>query len=167
MTECCIKKGCVYWSAKLLLMFLVMCCFFACPYRGKRFVALKVVKSAQHYTETALDEIQLLKCVSTCLLAKLHFGRMNVKRVRLYAGRGLGGTVICNPIKLSAVLQKCHQADTGVFLPDSFRLEIFFLFKPWPETACPVFTASKTPPFPIPCLKWQGDCPGDIHGLQE
>ncbi|XP_023691620.2 uncharacterized protein srpk3 [Paramormyrops kingsleyae] len=29
----------------------------------KRFVALKIVKSAQHYTETALDEIKLLKCV--------------------------------------------------------------------------------------------------------
>nr|XP_039263594.1 SRSF protein kinase 3-like isoform X1 [Styela clava] len=29
----------------------------------KRFVAMKVVKSAQHYTETALDEIKLLKCV--------------------------------------------------------------------------------------------------------
>uniref|UniRef100_A0A8C9UYF8 non-specific serine/threonine protein kinase n=2 Tax=Scleropages formosus TaxID=113540 RepID=A0A8C9UYF8_SCLFO len=29
----------------------------------KRFVALKVVKSARHYTETALDEIKLLKCV--------------------------------------------------------------------------------------------------------
>lgn len=29
----------------------------------KRFVALKVVKSAIHYTETALDEIKLLKCV--------------------------------------------------------------------------------------------------------
>ncbi|KAK7793906.1 hypothetical protein R5R35_003583 [Gryllus longicercus] len=31
--------------------------------QGKRFVALKVVKSAGHYTETALDEIKLLKCV--------------------------------------------------------------------------------------------------------
>ncbi|GIY15024.1 hypothetical protein CDAR_526371 [Caerostris darwini] len=30
---------------------------------GKRFVALKVVKSAAHYTETALDEIKLLRCV--------------------------------------------------------------------------------------------------------
>lgn len=30
---------------------------------GKRFVALKVVKSASHYTETALDEIKLLRCV--------------------------------------------------------------------------------------------------------
>jgi len=29
----------------------------------KSFVALKVVKSAAHYTETALDEIKLLKCV--------------------------------------------------------------------------------------------------------
>ncbi|KAM9343197.1 SRSF protein kinase 3 [Pholidichthys leucotaenia] len=29
----------------------------------KRFVALKVVKSAPHYTETALDEIRLLRCV--------------------------------------------------------------------------------------------------------
>ncbi|XP_065348491.1 SRSF protein kinase 3-like isoform X2 [Cloeon dipterum] len=29
---------------------------------AKQFVALKVVKSASHYTETALDEIKLLKC---------------------------------------------------------------------------------------------------------
>uniref|UniRef100_A0A8C5W4B9 non-specific serine/threonine protein kinase n=1 Tax=Microcebus murinus TaxID=30608 RepID=A0A8C5W4B9_MICMU len=31
--------------------------------QGRRSVAMKVVKSAQHYTETALDEIKLLKCV--------------------------------------------------------------------------------------------------------
>lgn len=30
---------------------------------SKRFVALKVVKSADHFTETALDEVKLLKCV--------------------------------------------------------------------------------------------------------
>ncbi|XP_018652256.1 serine/threonine kinase [Schistosoma mansoni] len=30
---------------------------------SKRFVAMKVVKSAPHYTETALDEIKLLSCV--------------------------------------------------------------------------------------------------------
>ncbi len=35
--------------------------------REKKFVALKVVKSAPHYTETALDEIKLLKCVSIYL----------------------------------------------------------------------------------------------------
>ena len=32
-------------------------------YRKARYVALKVVKSAKHYTETALDEIKLLKAV--------------------------------------------------------------------------------------------------------
>ena len=36
-------------------------CFFV---RGTQFVALKVVKSAAHYTETAVDEIKLLRCVS-------------------------------------------------------------------------------------------------------
>lgn len=30
---------------------------------SKRFVALKIVKSDDHFTETALDEIKLLKCV--------------------------------------------------------------------------------------------------------
>lgn len=35
-----------------------------CLFRGKRFVAMKVVKSAEHYTETALDEIKLLRSVS-------------------------------------------------------------------------------------------------------
>lgn len=37
--------------------------FLIFSYRAKRFVALKVVKSASHYTETALDEIKLLRCV--------------------------------------------------------------------------------------------------------
>lgn len=31
--------------------------------RERHFVAMKVVKSAEHYTETALDEIKLLKSV--------------------------------------------------------------------------------------------------------
>ena len=31
--------------------------------RANRYVALKIVKSARHYTETALDEIDLLKKV--------------------------------------------------------------------------------------------------------
>lgn len=31
--------------------------------QSRRYVALKVVKSAPHYTDTALDEIKLLKCV--------------------------------------------------------------------------------------------------------
>ena len=33
-------------------------------FREKRFVALKIVKSAWHYTETAMDEIKLLRTVS-------------------------------------------------------------------------------------------------------
>lgn len=37
-------------------------------FREKRFVAMKVVKSAEHYTETALDEIKLLKSVSHTLI---------------------------------------------------------------------------------------------------
>lgn len=35
-----------------------------CYSRVKRFVAMKVVKSAEHYTETAVDEIKLLRSVS-------------------------------------------------------------------------------------------------------
>lgn len=50
------KYAC-FSSEHVLKMFLLFS-------RGKRFVAMKVVKSAQHYTETALDEIKLLKCVS-------------------------------------------------------------------------------------------------------
>lgn len=37
-------------------------------FREKRFVAMKVVKSAEHYTETALDEIKLLKSVRPAVI---------------------------------------------------------------------------------------------------
>ena len=37
---------------------IVFCSIFC---RNKRFVAMKVVKSAPHYTETAIDEIKLLR----------------------------------------------------------------------------------------------------------
>lgn len=46
--------------------------------RGKRFVAMKVVKSAQHYTETALDEIKLLKCVSITIATQCSIIRRTV-----------------------------------------------------------------------------------------
>lgn len=36
---------------------------FVILYSAERYVALKIVKSARHYTETALDEIELLKKV--------------------------------------------------------------------------------------------------------
>ena len=35
-----------------------------CHFRERRYVALKIVKSASHYTETALDEKKLLDKVS-------------------------------------------------------------------------------------------------------
>ena len=53
-------------------------------HRDKKFVALKVVKSAAHYTETALDEIKLLKCVRktinvTCVRDPHHLSSFQVR----------------------------------------------------------------------------------------
>ena len=45
----------------MFFVFFLVVRYYFC--RAKRFVALKVVKSASHYTETALDEIKLLRCV--------------------------------------------------------------------------------------------------------
>ena len=40
-------------------------------------MALKVVKSAQHYTETAIDEIKLLRCVSyMVMMTKYRLGSL-------------------------------------------------------------------------------------------
>uniref|UniRef100_A0A2K6LQK3 non-specific serine/threonine protein kinase n=1 Tax=Rhinopithecus bieti TaxID=61621 RepID=A0A2K6LQK3_RHIBE len=52
--------------------------------QGKKFVAMKVVKSAEHYTETALDEIRLLSQLMTlkyqddfnCLVSKKLFSKL-------------------------------------------------------------------------------------------
>lgn len=55
-----VKSGCK--SAVVDSVFNVCVVVHVC--RGKRFVAMKVVKSAEHYTETALDEIKLLRAVS-------------------------------------------------------------------------------------------------------
>lgn len=49
--------------------------------RVKNFVAMKVVKSAQHYTETALDEIKLLRCVR--IWGVWHFSVWDFHRVHL------------------------------------------------------------------------------------
>lgn len=49
--------------------------YLLCGCRVKRFVAMKVVKSAEHYTETAVDEIKLLRSVSSlvhCILNHLN-----------------------------------------------------------------------------------------------
>ncbi|KAK3751664.1 hypothetical protein RRG08_065571 [Elysia crispata] len=62
--------------------------------QSKRFVALKVVKSAQHYTETAIDEIKLLKCVREADEADPH----REKAVQLlddFKISGVNGTHVC------------------------------------------------------------------------
>jgi len=41
----------------------VCLCVLLLLFRHERYVALKIVKSARHYTETATDEIELLKRV--------------------------------------------------------------------------------------------------------
>ncbi|GFR75701.1 SRSF protein kinase 1 [Elysia marginata] len=62
--------------------------------QSKRFVALKVVKSAQHYTETAIDEIKLLKCVREADECDPH----REKAVQLlddFKISGVNGTHVC------------------------------------------------------------------------
>ncbi|RWS31943.1 SRSF protein kinase 2-like protein, partial [Leptotrombidium deliense] len=60
----------------------------------KRFVALKVVKSATHYTETALDEIKLLKCVRESDPCD-PFGIKVVQLLDDFKISGVNGTHVC------------------------------------------------------------------------
>ena len=46
------------------------------PRRARRYVALKVVKSASHYRETALDEVKL--CQRVAVADPTHAGHMHV-----------------------------------------------------------------------------------------
>lgn len=60
----------------------------------KKFVALKVVKSAAHYTETALDEIRLLKCVRESDEAD-PFRERCVQLLDDFKISGVNGTHVC------------------------------------------------------------------------
>jgi len=60
----------------------------------KKFVALKVVKSAAHYTETALDEIKLLKCVRESDAADPYRERC-VQLLDDFKISGVNGTHVC------------------------------------------------------------------------
>eukprot|EP00095_Tigriopus_kingsejongensis_P008551 maker-scaffold989_size72935-snap-gene-0.10 protein:Tk08551 transcript:maker-scaffold989_size72935-snap-gene-0.10-mRNA-1 annotation:"srsf protein kinase 1-like" len=60
----------------------------------KKFVALKVVKSAAHYTETALDEIKLLKCVRESDEADT-FRERCVQLLDDFKISGVNGTHVC------------------------------------------------------------------------
>ena len=61
-------------------------------------MALKVVKSAQHYTETALDEIKLLKCVSKSfiVLFLIHMSIIQIYVVSHVHPTGQPAVVLCN-----------------------------------------------------------------------
>jgi len=60
----------------------------------KKFVALKVVKSAAHYTETALDEIKLLKCVRDTGPGHIYRAR-TVQLLDDFKISGVNGTHVC------------------------------------------------------------------------
>merc|ERR1712215_277348 len=60
----------------------------------KKFVALKVVKSAAHYTETALDEIKLLKCVRETEETN-PFRKRTVQLLDDFKISGINGTHVC------------------------------------------------------------------------
>merc|ERR1719193_3039313 len=62
--------------------------------REEKFVALKVVKSASHYTETALDEIKLLKCVRTADDTDM-FKERTVQLLDDFKISGINGTHVC------------------------------------------------------------------------
>jgi serine/threonine protein kinase len=59
-----------------------------------RYVALKVVKSAQHYTETAADEIRLLQVIKDADPYDLNRERI-VKLLNSFTVRGVNGMHTC------------------------------------------------------------------------
>jgi len=62
--------------------------------KNRQHVALKVVKSAQHYTETALDEIKLLKCVRGADPKDPHKDK-TVQLIDDFKITGVNGTHVC------------------------------------------------------------------------
>ena len=62
--------------------------------RNERFVALKVVKSAKHYTETAEAEIKLLRCVRQGGESHQHRDRI-VQLLEDFRITGVNGEHVC------------------------------------------------------------------------
>ncbi|XP_038067202.1 SRSF protein kinase 3-like isoform X2 [Patiria miniata] len=62
--------------------------------KGRKYVALKVVKSAQHYTETAVDEIKLLKAVRESDTSDANRERV-VQLLDDFKVSGVNGTHVC------------------------------------------------------------------------
>ena len=73
----------------------------------KSFVALKVVKSAAHYTETALDEIKLLKCVRQTDEAH-PFRSRTVQLLDDFKISGINGTHVCMVFEVSIAFHKLN-----------------------------------------------------------
>ena len=64
ISSVCLKcTGCVSDLAPYTSIIMIQYVILFLYRRANRYVALKIVKSARHYTETALDEIDLLKKV--------------------------------------------------------------------------------------------------------
>ncbi|KXS15877.1 kinase-like protein, partial [Gonapodya prolifera JEL478] len=97
---------------------------------GTRLVALKIVKSAPHYTETALDEIKLLEKVVTARGGRSARGNQGgrscvVELVDWFKVRGVNGTHICmafevlGPNLLTLIRQYKHR---GIPVPTVKRV---------------------------------------------
>ncbi|KAI8803886.1 kinase-like domain-containing protein, partial [Cladochytrium replicatum] len=92
--------------------------------KRNRPVALKIVKSAPHYTETALDEIKLLDKVVTANPNHPHRGAV-VELLDWFKQRGPHGTHICmafevlGPNLLTLIRQYHHR---GIPVPIVFRI---------------------------------------------
>ena len=80
-----------------------------CECRGKRFVAMKVVRSAQHYTETALDEIRLLKSVRDSDLYD-SFRFRSVQLLDDFKVTGVNGTRVSRPVTSTLRDRACDRA---------------------------------------------------------
>ena len=81
-----------------------------CACSGKRFVAMKVVRSAQHYTETALDEIRLLKSVRDSDLSD-SFRFRSVQLLDDFKVTGVNGTRASR-----SYCALVHSCDTGILM---------------------------------------------------
>uniref|UniRef100_UPI00358F304B SRSF protein kinase 3-like n=1 Tax=Myxine glutinosa TaxID=7769 RepID=UPI00358F304B len=78
--------------------------------QAAEFVAMKVVKSAPHYTETALDEIRLLKCIRDTDPGDPHRSKVIMLRDE-FRITGVNGTHICMVLELlgSNLLRWLHR----------------------------------------------------------
>lgn len=78
----------------LLTVKKILSAYFRLSFREERYVALKVVKSAQHYTETATDEIRLLEVIRDNS-SKHQYSEKIVRLLNHFTVRGVNGIHTC------------------------------------------------------------------------